>query len=438
MGLIDDVRAYNVALTQTQLLSLFQGNNDPDVPPDTTPPVISGITASAAVTTATTTWTTDEAASTKVAYSADTSYASSTNEIDTSPRVTSHSISIPNLLACTLYNYEVVSSDAAGNYATSTSNVITTTGCLGNAVPSAATSTSVTVSSAATSTLSDSGRTLSVSTPVNVTATSSSITIQIKGLDAGSVFDTIGKPSSSLSSAASIVFDVTALINNTTTLDTFDSPVTISYTYTDADVSGLDENSLAMYHYHDGSWLPLNDCSVNTTTNTITCTTPSFSTFAIFGTAKSTSSNSSSSSTTGGSIQSQVANLIAMGKTALAATLKAEWPQLFASSAPITAYNPGGPMIPVVTPSHPVLPLSLTTPDLTLGSTNVFVQALQIYLNKKGFTIAASGAGSSGQETTYFGSLTKAALAKFQAAHGISPASGYFGPVTRAYVSAHP
>ncbi len=59
------------------------------------------------------------------------------------------------------------------------------------------------------------------------------------------------------------------------------------------------------------------------------------------------------------------------------------------------------------------------------------VRALQQYLNANGFTITVSGAGSAGQETTYFGQGTKAALAKYQAANGISPAAGYFGPLTR-------
>jgi peptidoglycan hydrolase-like protein with peptidoglycan-binding domain len=66
------------------------------------------------------------------------------------------------------------------------------------------------------------------------------------------------------------------------------------------------------------------------------------------------------------------------------------------------------------------------------------VLALQKLLNANGFTLAASGAGSPGNETTYFGALTRAALAKFQAANGISPAAGYYGPITRAYIAAHP
>jgi len=75
------------------------------------------------------------------------------------------------------------------------------------------------------------------------------------------------------------------------------------------------------------------------------------------------------------------------------------------------------------------------TRDLTMGSKGDDVKALQQFLNSKGYKVASSGAGSSGNETTTFGSLTKAALAKYQAAVGISPTAGYFGTKTRAYVA---
>src|SRR3989344_120444 len=76
------------------------------------------------------------------------------------------------------------------------------------------------------------------------------------------------------------------------------------------------------------------------------------------------------------------------------------------------------------------------TKDLTLGSKGADVKALQQWLNASGYPVAASGVGSAGNETEYFGSLTAAALAKYQAAKGISPAVGYFGPKTRASVAA--
>ncbi|HUY69822.1 MAG TPA: peptidoglycan-binding domain-containing protein, partial [Candidatus Tyrphobacter sp.] len=60
------------------------------------------------------------------------------------------------------------------------------------------------------------------------------------------------------------------------------------------------------------------------------------------------------------------------------------------------------------------------------------MKCLQQYLNASGDTVAKTGAGSSGNETTYFGPATKAAVAKWQAANGVTPAIGYFGPISRA------
>ncbi len=72
------------------------------------------------------------------------------------------------------------------------------------------------------------------------------------------------------------------------------------------------------------------------------------------------------------------------------------------------------------------------TRDLELGMKGADVRELQKFLNANGFLIAETGDGSPGNETQYFGSLTRAALAKYQAAKGITPAAGYLGPKTRA------
>jgi peptidoglycan hydrolase-like protein with peptidoglycan-binding domain len=74
------------------------------------------------------------------------------------------------------------------------------------------------------------------------------------------------------------------------------------------------------------------------------------------------------------------------------------------------------------------------TRDLQLGSIGSDVKGLQQFLNNNGYTISSSGVGSPGKETTYFGALTKAALANFQAANGIT-ATGYFGSKTRSFLS---
>lgn len=72
------------------------------------------------------------------------------------------------------------------------------------------------------------------------------------------------------------------------------------------------------------------------------------------------------------------------------------------------------------------------TRSLTVGSTGEDVKCLQQYLNSAGYPVASSGAGSPGSETTYFGSRTKTAVAAWQAASGVTPSVGYFGPISQA------
>lgn len=62
------------------------------------------------------------------------------------------------------------------------------------------------------------------------------------------------------------------------------------------------------------------------------------------------------------------------------------------------------------------------TRDLTIGSTGSDVAALQEFLVGEGYTVPITG---------YFGSDTQSALASWQSANEVSPAVGYFGPITR-------
>jgi DNA-binding beta-propeller fold protein YncE len=72
--------------------------------------------------------------------------------------------------------------------------------------------------------------------------------------------------------------------------------------------------------------------------------------------------------------------------------------------------------------------------SLTIGSQGTDVWALQVFLELDGSGPASMKLASIGP-TGYFGSATQAALAEFQKSIGIIPASGYFGPITRAYVN---
>jgi Purple acid Phosphatase, N-terminal domain len=94
-------------------------------PADTTPPVVSGVSASSITTnSATITWTTNEASDTQVDYGTTSSYGSST-ALNTSMG-TSHSAFMSGLSASTLYHYRVKSKDAAGNLAASGDFAFTT------------------------------------------------------------------------------------------------------------------------------------------------------------------------------------------------------------------------------------------------------------------------------------------------------------------------
>lgn len=85
------------------------------------------------------------------------------------------------------------------------------------------------------------------------------------------------------------------------------------------------------------------------------------------------------------------------------------------------------------------------TTNLSLGSKGMQILLLQQFLNRDPDTrIASTGPGSPGQETSYFGMLTKAAVVRFQQKYaqevlapvGLFQGNGYVGVYTRAKLNA--
>lgn len=127
-------------------------------------------------------------------------------------------------------------------------------------------------------------------------------------------------------------------------------------------------------------------------------------------------------------------------KAATTAELIAEIQSLQAQLNQLLAQLMGGAVTPPSGVPAACAGISFTR-NLSIGSTGNDVRCLQAFLNQNADTrVALSGAGSSGLETFYFGTLTRSAVIRFQNKHaatilaraGYFDASGFFGAATRA------
>jgi len=252
------------------------------------PPVITAVgTGSITTSSAVITWTTDENASTKVSYGLTPSYGTDTAVADTSPRVTSHSMSLSGLLRCTLYYYAVTSTDAASNTAISGRRTFTTAGCTGDATVRTSTGTNIIWNAnGSTGSIVLTGSSVSLSVPAGYIATNGTCPtgaqFQLKGLDPVPVKAELGAPSGR--NTIVTAHDLSAYCPDSTRVTSFDEPLSVTFAYQDNDVAGLVESSLGVYRFGSGAtaWEELT-CTHNTTTNALSCTTTDFSSFGIFG-----------------------------------------------------------------------------------------------------------------------------------------------------------
>src|SRR3989344_2049219 len=77
------------------------------------------------------------------------------------------------------------------------------------------------------------------------------------------------------------------------------------------------------------------------------------------------------------------------------------------------------------------------TTTLRLGMKDIQVLYLQQSLNERNFIVSFTGAGSQGQETTYFGPAILSAVKKYQTSYGLVP-DGIFGAKSRGALGATP
>src|SRR3989344_2850688 len=97
---------------------------------------------------------------------------------------------------------------------------------------------------------------------------------------------TVDAPLPSGKLAANTFYDFSFTNANTGgAITSFDKPVTLTFFYSDADTSGIDESTLVPHRWNGSSWSALGSYTVDTAAKKITASTQQFSTFALSGTA---------------------------------------------------------------------------------------------------------------------------------------------------------
>lgn len=159
--------------------------------------------------------------------------------------------------------------------------------------------------------------------------------------------------------------------------------------------------------------------TVNTSDQTVTATTSAFSDVGLFGNESADDASVVTVTQSGSTIEARIAFALRDSNLLLAIELlKRLIAQKYASFAKITAPSTQE----VSTHSY------VFGRDLWLKDEGEEVKALQQYLIDNGYQIRSGVTG-------YFGEITRETLQKFQADKGISPASGYFGAKTRAFIN---
>jgi len=308
--------------------------------------------------------------------------------------------------------------------ATSTPASFTTSGCTGSASITESELESIeTVSGGVVAT-----GPITITVPTAYSSTTTQAVFQAQKLSSSDFFATAGNPSGKSRSSIDI-YNLKALTDATTTLSSFDEPITITLSYGESDILGIDEDSLWIYRYDSSEWYALDSCVVDTSANTVTCTTNNFSDFGLFGDEEPVSS-SGSSTISGSTVISQYKNLLLQGKIQVANNLVAKWPGQVNT---ITTKQNGGAKTPDALPLMD-FNLYLFSRDLTGGKSGEDVVTLQNFLINQKTGTSSTNLANVGT-TGYFGKLTKSALAEFQNKVGINPAQGYFGPITRLWLT---
>ena len=280
--------ATHARLSGTEVSVSFTTTGSIKTPPTTlviSSPSVPSITSRAA----TITWTTNNPASSRVYYFGSDAKVG-TPEIDTTMRVTSHSVTLSKLIPCTIYQYAVYSHDATNREARSAKNKFTTKGCLGESSILDHAEKNIVAHTQDSLTLTNANNS-SISVSIPQTLLNQDTTFQIQKLDKGVIPTAAPLPTQNYRIAGDNIYELEALSDQETLLTSFSTPLTVTLIYNPADIQGLDISTLKLYRFDGTQWMPTQNCVVSISTHTITCMTDHFSPFILMGTPDITPPN---------------------------------------------------------------------------------------------------------------------------------------------------
>ncbi len=278
--------AWNIATLSGALTTSNVDVASPTIIPNT-------LTWSTTDTTATITWETSEPTSSEIVYGLTTTTNQTTWEQDITPRVTSHSLTLTWLQACTKYYYKTISRDVALNETINWIYGITTTGCIwwAEVLETKDFDVVLTASWAIWSNkliVWTSSSSLEIEIPVwylnswTWTCAWTWAYFQLKQIEKNSVILNLWTPI--FQKNVLKTYDLSAYCSATERVTSFNENLTVSMKYSNGDINGIKESSLLIYRYNinNSKWEILENCSVDTINNIVTCETSKFSTFWIF------------------------------------------------------------------------------------------------------------------------------------------------------------
>jgi hypothetical protein len=194
-------------------------------------------------------------------------------------------VAIADLLDCVAYEYRPRSSDRFGKERLGVTTTLTTSGCTGDAVPLDETQVAITPADGGVAQLLDvANKGVVVNLPDNFILAEGDVQLQMKRIQVGAVLQAAGTPDENMYVVGNGMYDLQIVQDTDTNIPNFQNEVAVTFSYTDGEISMLDESSIMPFRWNGSFWDTIHGgCKADALNNTITCQTDQFSTFGLFG-----------------------------------------------------------------------------------------------------------------------------------------------------------